>query len=387
MKRMMFMKRMIAMMAVVFSVAMFASCSDDDEGGNGDGNGDTISVESVTLTPNTLNLKVGETATLDVTITPANATDTTVVWDTSDETIATVENGVVTAVAEGSATITVRANGGEDITATCSVTVAAVVLPVVGDFFYSDGTYGALDEGKTPVGVVFYAGDVTADDASLAEIFPNGTRGLALSLKSLTESVWTQYASQYASDVLGDWRTPVICSWAMDKYPDNGITDQDKMNGYSNTIINEAWNEDAPILITYGPNPDDPKGDPIQIEIPVTIEAIEALINYRSEVVLPEGVSPWYVPSYAEWEEIVKNVTVVNESLAEIGATQIMTVFDESYLRQHCYWTSTTLESLVDPWNPDIVSYNDIEYYYDFYSKSFTSGQGMRNNLMFVFAF
>ena len=32
MKRMMFMKRMIAMMAVVFSVAMFASCSDDDEG-------------------------------------------------------------------------------------------------------------------------------------------------------------------------------------------------------------------------------------------------------------------------------------------------------------------------------------------------------------------
>ena len=49
-----------------------------------------------------------------------DATDKTVVWSSSDEKIAKVENGKVTAVAEGEAVITVKAG---DKTATCKVTV------------------------------------------------------------------------------------------------------------------------------------------------------------------------------------------------------------------------------------------------------------------------
>lgn len=76
---------------------------------------------SVDLDQTEAALEPGKTATLVATVTPENTTDT-VVWSTSDDTVATVENGVITAVGVGSATITATAG---DKTATCTVTVTA----------------------------------------------------------------------------------------------------------------------------------------------------------------------------------------------------------------------------------------------------------------------
>lgn len=81
----------------------------------------TVAVTSVTLNKTTLTLKEGDSETLVATVKPDDATDKTVTWSTSDEAIAKVDNnGKVTAVKEGSATITAKA--GEKST-TCSVTV------------------------------------------------------------------------------------------------------------------------------------------------------------------------------------------------------------------------------------------------------------------------
>ena len=80
----------------------------------------TISVESITLNKPQLSLVKGATETLTATVLPTTATDKTVIWESSDTAVATVENGVVTAVAAGNATITAKA--GEK-TATCAVTV------------------------------------------------------------------------------------------------------------------------------------------------------------------------------------------------------------------------------------------------------------------------
>ena len=82
-----------------------------------------IDVASITLDKDALTLYTNrdpKTATLTATVSPDNATDKTVTWISADEKIATVENGVVTAVGNGTTTIT--AQTGEK-TATCVVTV------------------------------------------------------------------------------------------------------------------------------------------------------------------------------------------------------------------------------------------------------------------------
>ncbi|MBO4665758.1 MAG: Ig domain-containing protein, partial [Paludibacteraceae bacterium] len=82
-------------------------------------------VTGVTLNQNEAQMTVGgETLTLTATVNPDNATDQSVSWSTSDANVATVENGVVTAVAAGNATITVTTTDGS-FTATCAVTVTA----------------------------------------------------------------------------------------------------------------------------------------------------------------------------------------------------------------------------------------------------------------------
>ena len=83
-----------------------------------------VPVESVTIDVNVFELVVGQTRTLTATVLPENAGDKTVTWSSSDDAIATVSaEGVVTAIAEGNATITAAAGGKE---AKCTV----YVLPV-----------------------------------------------------------------------------------------------------------------------------------------------------------------------------------------------------------------------------------------------------------------
>jgi len=78
-----------------------------------------VSATSVSLDLTELTLSPGETATLKATVLPEDSTNE-VEWSSSDETVANVQDGVVTAVALGEATITAKA--GEK-TATCSVKV------------------------------------------------------------------------------------------------------------------------------------------------------------------------------------------------------------------------------------------------------------------------
>lgn len=81
-------------------------------------------VESISLDKTSASLKVGETTTLTATIKPENASNKKVIWSSSNGEIATVKDGVVTAIKEGEATITAKTeNGGK--TASCSITVEA----------------------------------------------------------------------------------------------------------------------------------------------------------------------------------------------------------------------------------------------------------------------
>ncbi len=81
-----------------------------------------VSVTSVSLNKTTLSLEEGSNYTLTATISPSDATNKLVDWTSDNENVAKVENGKVTAISEGTATITVKTRDG-NYTASCKVTV------------------------------------------------------------------------------------------------------------------------------------------------------------------------------------------------------------------------------------------------------------------------
>src|SRR5690606_1542301 len=85
-----------------------------------------IPVSSVTIAGGSAGV-VGGTITLTATVLPANATNKTVTWSTADQTVATVQIGIVTLLKEGSVTITATADGKS---ATHSITVSTAVINV-----------------------------------------------------------------------------------------------------------------------------------------------------------------------------------------------------------------------------------------------------------------
>ena len=97
-------------------------------------------VTGIGLSQTTLGLRLGDSGTLTATVKPENATDKTVVWTTSDSSIAAVENGVVTAVGVGTATVTAASSDG-NFRADCQVTISARDIPVEGVSLSETGVY------------------------------------------------------------------------------------------------------------------------------------------------------------------------------------------------------------------------------------------------------
>ena len=81
-----------------------------------------VPVSYVTLSQSELSLSVGSYKRLEYTVFPTNATNQTVSWSSSDPRVATVENGMVHAIAAGMARITVKTQDG-GYTAECVITV------------------------------------------------------------------------------------------------------------------------------------------------------------------------------------------------------------------------------------------------------------------------
>ena len=124
-----------------------------------------VAATTITLDKTTANLKEGETVELKATVGPENATDKSVTWTSSDDSVATVsKDGKVTAVKAGSVKITATAVSGKNVTAACDITVtqAEVKKPAQNN---SDDKKPAgkqqIDTNKQPV-----SGNVNTDKSA-----------------------------------------------------------------------------------------------------------------------------------------------------------------------------------------------------------------------------
>ena len=140
------MKRTIV--PVIAALAIVCACDPEPQ---------EIPVDFVSINRSTLDMTEGETETLTATIKPDNATDKTVVWTSSNTSVAEVSDGRVTAVAPGSADITARAGVKS---ATCNVTVMARIIPV------SSVTLDKTELSMTEDDVAVLTATVKPDDAT-----------------------------------------------------------------------------------------------------------------------------------------------------------------------------------------------------------------------------
>lgn len=104
-----------------------------------------VKVTKIKLNKKSASIMKGKTLTLKATISPANATNKNVTWKSSNKKVATVKNGVVTAVAKGTATITVTTKDGGK-TATCKITVKN---PIAVKSVKLNKSKASLEKGKT----------------------------------------------------------------------------------------------------------------------------------------------------------------------------------------------------------------------------------------------
>lgn len=171
-----------------------------------------VPVESVELNKETGELIVGETLQLTAVVNPADATDKTLVWSSSDDNVATVVDGLVTAVAEGTADITVTCGDKSDV---CHITVN--IIPV--ESITLSASSATLKEGDTyeltavvtPSNATYKDVEWTSDNEAVATVDASGmvtavAEGTAV-IKASSGSVYAEctVTVQAVSQIKTDW--------------------------------------------------------------------------------------------------------------------------------------------------------------------------------------
>lgn len=164
------------------------------------------------------------------------------------------------------------------------------IPPKVGDFFYKDGTYSTdlnTSKAEDVVGVVFYVGDPTAQDVILYRDYPNCTHGLVVGFHNFSNNF-----DGTLSIPAADWGSPA--GYMNIHGIDSGNTgvnitrlepEASLMTGYNNTCVLKIAQPGA--------------------------NAISVCNNGPAVV----GASTWYMPSIAEFDEMIRNLGIVNNSL------------------------------------------------------------------------
>lgn len=211
-----------------------------------------------------------------------------------------------------------------------SITIAPQAAAKVGDFYYSDGTWSSdLDADKTPIGIIFWTGNATEQDAVLAADFPGCTHGLVVGLVQ-KQCEWQDYYSDFEDETdmtVGDWIADNT-DYASIESGFGVNAPINKTMGYNNTMGIDAFNDGD-----YG----------WDYELLIGSNVSSTMRGYKA----PSTTSGWFIPSAKEVslmisgpfdgdiddigyldEPLVANLRLINEKIARVsGAITIDGVY------------------------------------------------------------
>ena len=170
----------------------------------------TLSQTSATLT------KKGQTLSLTATVSPADASTKELSWNTSDTGVATVSNGVVTAVGNGTATITAAATDGSGVYATCQVTVQRTAEDMAETISIAGGDSDSITISKTlwpnvtDVSKVTF--DVQGNNDFVQATIEKDSNWISYAFRGYRQGTF-YVAAKYNGSTLRCWKVTVTSTW------------------------------------------------------------------------------------------------------------------------------------------------------------------------------
>ena len=232
----------LVVISCIFCAFGIAACNGDKPNGDGQGTiqpppeekpDDTekpskVEVTGVALNKTTLSLEVGDNETLTATVAPNNATDKTVTWKGSDSSVAKVENGKVSALKAGTATITATAGGKS---ATCKVTVTEKVVPHTHDLTLVPAKQADCETAGNTAYYTCDCGKWFSDSAAENEI----TDKNSVTIKATGHS----YATGWTYNETQHWHKAICAHTALTTVPQNHTFENDVCSvcGYINDLL------------------------------------------------------------------------------------------------------------------------------------------------------
>lgn len=282
-----------------------------------------VPVDSLKISADELSLPLDSDYQLSAAIHPYESSDKNLKWESSDESVVTVDNnGLVHTLSVGEAEITVSCAGKS---AGCKISVYDPEALNVGNYLYSDGTYSLeLDESKTVIGVVFYVGDPTEDDEALKREHPECTHGLAVAINGQKKSSWL---FSFGDVFVGSW-IEENTEYRSCTVSDPQSEELNRISGYNNTKGIELYNASGTSSPHY---------------------AVQEIVSYRDQTTCPDNTSDWYMPSIKELSLLCSgeyegnifevdggagNIDIINASLEKIEGAQLISLEDN-------LWSST----------------------------------------------
>lgn len=267
-------------------------------------------VESVTLDAVKIDLTQGTTHQLNFTVTPEDAEYTEVIWTSDNEQIATVKEGLVTAVAEGETKITVTIEGKAS---SCTVRVkeGVITLPAYinpGDFLLADGSILPKDTDEATVkaanviGIVFSTDLERMGETEKEYLKEKGViqpRGYAMSLKDAVNKSISWYHDKDTDAYYRDESEIGIPNILVAKDPSGTFQKADEdIDGF---LYTELIKEKRASDLEAGFYP-----------------VFSSAVDYTAQIPAPANATEWFVPSNGQFNDILRNLGGVSMTKEEL---------------------------------------------------------------------